>query len=177
MGKTLFEIGADMEALDAVLEEVGGDITDDAAAQAIDEWLMENRDNLSQKLDGYAALIQQRNAMAAARMEEAKRLQALAVADTNAARWLAERLKLFFETYGLQKVETARYKVALQRNGGVLPLLLDDDLTPSDVPEDFVIEVPATQRIDTGAIRAALERGEALEFARLGERGTQIRIR
>lgn len=177
MRKTLFEIGGDVLALDALLDELGGDISDDQVAATIDEWLLENQSALSSKLDSYAALIKEREAIAEARLDEAKRLNGLASADLNAAQRLKERLLFFFESYGIQKVETARYKVALQKHGGKLPLLLNEDLTPADVPEQFVVEVPATQRIDTAAIRAELEAGKTLEFARLGERGSSIRIR
>ena len=83
-------------------------------------------------------------------------------------------MKWFFNAHNLKTVETARYKLSLAKNGGKQPLILDESIPVSQLPEQF-------QKVsidpDTTAIREALERGEKLEFAQLGERGTSIRIK
>lgn len=172
--QTLFEICADLRALENLLEEIGGDISDPEVAEAIDQWLGENSEALETKLDGYAALITERMAMSKARKEEAKRLSDLARADENFAKRLRERLQLHFEEQGIEKTETARFKFSLANNGGRVPVLLDEEFPAEELPAEFQL-----QRIeaDKDAIREALERGEVLEFARLGERGKSLRIR
>lgn len=54
------------------------------------------------------------------------------------------------------------------------PLILDDSIPVAQLPEQFQkVSIDA----DTAAIRAALEAGESLEWARLGERGSSMRIK
>jgi hypothetical protein len=168
---TLFEIGDDAAALDALLEEIGGDVSDPEAAAAIDEWLQETEGALETKLDGYAALIGERAAKAKARKEEAKRLTELARMDENMAARLKERLQFFFEEHGIEKKETSRFKIALAQNGGKLPLLIDD-VSPDEIPDYYT-----KKELDRESIREALEGGMPLNFARLGERGMSLRIR
>jgi hypothetical protein len=98
----------------------------------------------------------------------------LSQVDENRARLFKDRLKWFFETHNLKTVETARYKLSVQRNGGKSPLIVDQSVLATKLPERF-------QKVsidpDTTAIRQALEAGEHLNFAQLGERGTSIRIK
>lgn len=169
--QTLFEIGADARALDALLEEIEGDISEPEVAAAIDEWLQETGTALETKLDGYAALITERTAKAKARREEAERMTKLARADENLAARLKERLQFFFEEHGIEKRETARFKISLAQNGGKLPLIIDD-VSPDSLPDYYT-----KRELDRESIREALEGGLPLNFARLGERGTSIRIR
>jgi hypothetical protein len=82
-----------------------------------------------------------------------------------------ERLKIFFELTGRTKEETARFKFSLVQNGGKLPLIVDD-VSPYDIPDDYT-----KKELDREIIREVLETGFSLDFARLGERGTSIRIR
>jgi hypothetical protein len=113
-------------------------------------------------------------ARAEVRKAEAKRLMALAAADEQRARLLKERLKWFFETHGLHTVETARYRLSLSKNGGKAPLILKDEIAPEELPECFQQVSVAP---NTAAIRAALEAGEVLDFAQLGDRGTSLKIK
>ena len=169
--RTLFSIGTDLEKLNELLDEAG----DDAQQQElISQWLDDLGDERDRKLDGYAALITEMLARAEVRKAEAKRLQELAATDDNRARLLKDRLKCFFETHDLKTVQTPRYKLSLANNGGKLPLILDDSVPMSELPERF-------QKVsidpNTALIREALSAGEVLEFAQLGERGTSMRIK
>jgi len=113
-------------------------------------------------------------ARAEVRKAEAKRLMELASTEEKRAKLLKDRLKLFFETHNVKTVETARYRLSLAKNGGKAPLILKDGVLPTELPEHF-------QRVsiepNAAAIREALERGEQLDFAQLGARGTSIRIK
>ncbi len=120
------------------------------------------------------ALIAEMSARAEVRKAEAKRLSELAAVDEKRARLLKERLKWFFETHNLKAVETARYRLSVAKNGGKAPLILNDGITPTQLPERFV---KVSIDPDTTAIREALEAGEQLDFATLGDRGTSLRIK
>ncbi len=164
--RTLFSISDDLQHLNDLLDEVG----DDAQQQElIAQWFETLGEERDRKLDGYAALISEMQTRADVRKAEARRMQELASTDENRARLLKDRLKWFFETHNITKVETSRYKLQLQRNGGKAPLILDESVPVTQLPEQFQkISVDA----DTAAIREVLERGEHLNFAHLGERST-----
>ncbi|MBD2180493.1 siphovirus Gp157 family protein [Aerosakkonema funiforme] len=170
--RTLFGISADLSQLNVLLDELDGD--DEESKQLITSWLEELGEERDRKLDNYAALISELEAKAAVRKAEAKRLAELAAADEKRAQMLKERLKWFFEVNNLKTVDTARYKLSMTKHGGKAPLLLDESVSPTELPEKFQ---KITVEPDKTAIRAALEAGEELEFAQLGDRGTSIRIR
>lgn len=197
MSKTLFEIGQDMEALDNLLEELGGDVSDEVVFAAIDGWLNENAENLKEKADRYGALIQQRLAIAKARKEEAARIAALGAADERFGKALKARLKVFMEEHKMQKFETETFKFAIQANGGLRALNLLCEA--KDLPERFVELVPQPRNdvlreeweVAEAEVSDYLQehpkstKAEALEvleplvakYSRLEERGTQLRIR
>ena len=169
--RSLFNISEDLEKLNELLDEVGNDAEQQELIQQWFETLGEERDR---KLDGYAALISEMQARADVRKVEAKRMQELATIDDNRARLLKDRLKAFFQQHDLKTVNTNRYRLSLAKNGGKAPLILDENLAITSLPEHFQkVSIDA----DTAAVREALEKGESLDFARLGERGTSMRIK
>lgn len=170
--RTLLDIGNDIQSLHQLLDEVGGDVT--GMEETVDNWLNENQENLEEKLDSYAGLIMEYEAMARVRREEAARINALAKYDDNNADRLRSRLKFFFEAQGLKKVKTKRYNLALAMNGGKAPLILDPSARPAEVDDQYK---KITIDFDKLAIRDELEKGNKLPWAVLGERENQIRIR
>jgi Gp157 protein len=171
---TIFEIGDDIRALHDLLTEIDGDVTEFEAE--IDKWLAENKANLQNKLNSYGVIISEFSARAKARTEEAARIAALAQFDENQAERLKKRLKLFLESIGETKVETTRYKFAIQRNGGKAPLVVPEEWErePAKAPERFhrlKVELNRDQ------IREDLENGEEVEDCAIGERSTHLRIR
>lgn len=164
---TLYDIDASLEELEALLVASGGEITPEMEEAYADLFAITR-----EKLDAYAALIAEMEARAEVRTAEAKRLSVLAGRDHKAAARLRERMLWFFQQHGLKKEETARFTITLARHGGKAPLVIE--VAPEDLPQQY-------QRVniapDTEAIRRALEAGQALPYARLGERGHSIRIR
>lgn len=169
---TLYDIRADLEALEALLYEVGGDVTDEAADAAITAWLEETGEALSKKLDGYAALIRETEIRAASRKAEASRLSDLARADDAAVKRLKDRLRWFFEDRGIQKMETERFRFTLATNGGKPPVILK---VPVECLPEWAKRV--TFAPDLEAIRGEIEKGGTVEFAEIGTPGTHLRIR
>lgn len=169
--RSLFNISDDLEKLNELLDDAGGDTQQQ---ELINQWFNQLETERDGKLDSYAALIAEMLARAEVRKAEAKRMMELAAADERRAQLLKERLKWFFETHGLKTIETSRYRISISKNGGKAPLILKPELLPNQLPERF-------QRVsvepNTNTIRAALEAGEDLDFATLGERGTSLRIK
>lgn len=176
MSKTLFQIGDDIQALDDLLFEMEGEVTDTDIEAVIDHWLQENKDNLNAKIDGYCTLIREREALAKARQEEAQRLSILAQYDTNRATRLRARLKAFFDLQGIAKLETRHHRLTIANNGGTLPLIVNSAwlADPANAPEQFhKVKI----EIDKEAIREALRNDEPVEGCAVGERGTHLRIK
>jgi hypothetical protein len=160
-----------MQALDDLLAEVDGDVSSPDVQSAVEAWFAEAEKNIEAKVDGYAGYIAFRRAQAAARKAEARRISDLARADELAADHLCERLKEFFETRGLKKLETPLHVVSVRANGGALPVIIADGAPPADGFERVTVDW------DKKAVLAALTAGQEVPGARLGERGTSLQIR
>ncbi|XWK89175.1 MAG: siphovirus Gp157 family protein [Phormidium sp.] len=170
--RTLFNISDEISELTSLLDDIEDD--DLESEQLITSWLENLGEERDRKLDNYAALIAELEAKAEVRKKEAQRLAKLAASDEKKAAMLKERLKWFFEVNKLKTLETARYKLSLTKSGGKPPLILNDGISPTDLPQKFQkIHVEA----DKMAIRAALEAGDELDFAHLGDRSSSLRIR
>ena len=124
---TLFQIADEISALHDLLTECGGELPDAEAEAAITEWLTETDIALEKKVDGYCGLVREFEARSEAREIEAKRLMALAGSDNNQAKRLRARLKAFFEISGIKKLETPRFRVSIQANGGSQPLIFPSE--------------------------------------------------
>jgi hypothetical protein len=179
----LFEIAADLQNLsDAIsaADEAPEEMQTELEA-VFAEMLAATLAERSEKLDNYAGLIQSlensaalREAKAQPYLDEAARLKALAAADKARAQALKKRLQLFMELTGETKIESAYHKFSIVKNGGKLPLIVDDGVTIADIPSEFHrVDVS----VDNSAVRAVLESGDTLEWARLGERGSSVRIK
>lgn len=133
--------------------------------------LMEERDA---KLDRYADLIAFRETAAAARKAEAKRIADLAKTDEATVKSLKRLLLAVFGMHDISKMETRLHKFWTQANGGKTPVLLEEGIDPEQVDPRFR---RVKYEIDNDAVREALESGEEIAWARLGERGTSLRIK
>lgn len=175
---TLYEIRDDLEALAALLADVGGDVTDADAEAAVDAWLRETDEAMREKLDRYAALIREFEERGKSRQAEADRLATLARADSNAAKRLKDRLLWFMADQGMDKVETPRFRVSIAGNGGKVPVVFATDYSAEHAARDGMTDFVRTSYAwDTDAIRQELENGVALPFAAMGERGRHLRVR
>lgn len=195
-GPTLWQIGDDLEALEALLAEVGGDVSEEEAEAAIDAWLAETRETEAAKLDRYGALIRTLEARAEIQEKEAARLMERAQVNRNAVKRLKDRLLMHLERTGRTKADGHLYSFTVAKNGGKPPLVIDEGIDPMTLPVQYrrasmVLLCPTDETLDalrdqcsrlevepdTAAIRAALDAGEFLPFARIGERGRHLRIR
>jgi len=173
---TLLGIADDMIALDALLAEMGGDVSYDEIAEYIDKLFAENETAFEQKADGYAALIRETEARAKARGDEADRMNTLARADQSKANFLRGRLKSVLELRGIAKIETDRCKIAIVNNGGKPRLNLPLDLDA--IPAEYVTTVtpdPVT-KVDGEAIRKAIGEGKTVDGCSIAPRGTRLKI-
>lgn len=120
------------------------------------------------KADHYARFIGDLAGDAATIDAEIKRLQERKKFILNRRDRLKATLYASMKSTGRTSFKTALYSFAIQGNGGSRPVKLLDE-----VPERW--RKPGEP--DMGKIREALENGQSLPFAVLGDRGESLRIR
>lgn len=172
MNRTLYEIGAELEAVIDALE--GEEFSEEQRQQALDLWFEGCAVEVERKIDDYCSVIANYDAFAEARKTEARKLMQMAERDERNAQLMKDAVKTFFERAGIQKMKTARFAPSVRANGGKLPLVMEEWVSqdPDKLPPMFRRSVP-----DTDAIRAALEEELDVPGCRIGERGSHFRIR
>ena len=98
--RTLFQLSADMLAIEDALWENGGELTPE-----LESALTETETSLKAKTDGYGALIRKFDSAASSIDAEIKRLQALKKTASNASERLKERVKYAMQTSGMSKLD------------------------------------------------------------------------
>lgn len=165
--ESLFSIGEHFYALESLLMDTEGEITDD-----IDAWLKEYEGKEEDKIDSYCYLIQKFEEIA----EEAKRLAERSSSYSTKVKDLKDRLKNYLEFRGRQKIETPRFTVTVCGNGGLSPVKLNEDVLPEHLPDKFTRTFVEP---DIQVIREAIFNGdkEAMDIAQVLPRGTHLRIK
>lgn len=165
--ESIFEIGNHFNALASLIEEQEGEIT-----QTIDQWLSEYEGKEADKIDAYCYLVQRYEEIAL----ESKRLAARAARYNNNIKALKDSLNHYFKVQNKMKVETSRFTVTRVKNGGKLPVELNEGISPEDLPREYQsIIINADKDKMRDDILAGNE--ELGRFAQVGERGTHIRIK
>lgn len=169
--RTLLDISDDVMALDDLLDEIGGDITDCEAA--IDQWFAELGIERDKKIDGYGSLIAELTNRAEIRQQRAAEMLALAELDKKKVHYLKQRLLEFFQAHNITQLHTDRFRFTRCKNGGKQPMWCEEaDRLPDEYRRQVITYKPETEKI-----RAELECGKELGFARLLDRGEHIRIK
>jgi len=171
--RPLLAIQAELNQIKEAFDKLVEDGIEADYIAALDTYLGNLKEERDAKLDAYAKFMAKREMYMDGRRKEAARITALADADERAITRAKERLKFMFEQENWAKVETAYHKFSICKNGGKTPVIIDP-VDIDKVPDDYK-KVETT--VNTGAVREALEAGKELEFARLGERGTHLRIK
>lgn len=169
--RPLYEITADLIALDAVLDEFEGDLS--KAGPNVEAWLTEVEGEEAAKLDGYVNLMKSLEMESAAARAEAEQFLCKAKARTDKFEYLKAMLAGHLRATGKSKVKTAGGRtLSIVGNGGHRPVIVDVT-DPMALQERFrEVEVSISKE----KIREALTEGEDLPFARFGDRGTHLRI-
>ncbi|MBN9503623.1 MAG: hypothetical protein BGO01_20745 [Armatimonadetes bacterium 55-13] len=174
--QNIFEIGEELEQIFDAFDHLPSDEADEEIRKALEAYFEKVGEDLNNKIDGYCGLIKTMEARAKIRAEEAKRLKSLAETDENNAKRLKKRLNDFMSVTSNTKMETRRFKVWVQNNGGATPIEWTggEEPDPETLPPAYVI---IKKELDLEAIRSDLEGEIPLDFAKLGERGTHVRIK
>jgi hypothetical protein len=173
---SLYEISSEYRGFFDLLDSLEGEEVSPEDQALLEAFLGDLNTRRDEKLSNIGAFVKNQEALGKARLEEAKRIKALGDVNMNKARRLKERVLLFFTAHGITgTIDTLRFKFRAQANGGVLPVIVDEDALadPNLLPPEYrrTVVVP-----DLEAIRRDLEAGVAMPLARLGERGQHLRI-
>lgn len=180
---TLQKLGEDKRALEELIEEhliaTDGDLTD--IDDIVTEWFQENEEDLEDKIDAYKMVIEGRKKLIEQSKERIDTIKALNKTRQNTIDKLEDMLMFVMESIGQEKIETPENKVWIQLAGGKAPVIFDEDKFKDEDIELLESEGLAVREVkikpDKNQIRRALEMGENLRFATLGERKKVVRWR
>lgn len=159
--KALWEITQEFLALASMIEEAGGEATDEVM-----EELAISRENFAHKAEGYSKLILKWESEVDAAAAEIKRIQAIKKTKENAVARLKETLKtalLIFgqeDAKGIKRFETPLVKLSTRRSYAVE--ITDENALPE---EAFIIK----KEVSKTAIKELLEAGASIEGAAMKE--------
>ena len=166
----LYEITGDILTLQEMLENPLDD------EDVLKDTLEAVQGEYEAKLEAYCKVIKNLEADVEALETEANRLIAKSkVLDHNIDR-LKKAMFDSMKATNTPKVKGTLFTVAIQRNGGVVPILYDkNDKHITDALPDELVNVVETP--DLKAIRELLEAGKVVDGFSLGERGESLRIK
>lgn len=163
----LYDLTADVLALQEMLEN-----PIDADDEAVLKDTLEGvQGEYEYKLENYCKVIKNLEADMDALKNEAKRLTDKRKVLENNIERLKKSMFDSMKATGTEKVKGNLFTVAIQKNGGKLPVIVD--VETSKLPDELVkiVESP-----DLEAIAKLLESGNS-EYAHFGERGESLRIK
>lgn len=165
----LYEITGDILTLQEMLEE---DTTD----EVLKDTLEAVQGEYEVKLESYCKVIKNLEADMDALKKESDRLTAKRkVLEHNIDR-LKKAMFDSMKATNTPKVKGQLFTVAIQKNGGVKPVIYDstDKYITANLPDELVI---VTEKPNMDAIREELEAGKFINGFSLGERGESLRIK
>ena len=163
----LYEITNDILALQEMLE-------DNVDEQVLTDTLEAVQGEYEFKLESYCKVIKNLEADIEALKNEAKRLTDKRKTLENNVERLKRAMFDSMKLTGTDKVKGQIFTVAIQRNGGKLPVIVADNVDTTKLPDNLVV-VTRTPSLDS--IRELLEAGKVVDGFTLGERGQSLRIK
>lgn len=163
----LYEITGNYLILQEMLYE------DEVPEQALLDTIEAVDGEFDYKIEGYCKIIKNIESDIEAVDKEAKRLTEKKKVLENRVERLKKTMFDAMKLVGKTKAGGNVLGASIQKNGGKLPIILDE-MDYAELPEEYR-NVKYTPNNET--IREALDKGKDLKFARYGERGESLRIK
>ena len=163
---SLFELAGEYKELYALLTD-----TDGEEQQTVEDTLEAVMGEIEIKAEGYVCLLNRLDMeLSACKKHRDEWARAYKVRE-NAIKRLKQRAADAMMQMGKDELSAGDNKIMLKSNGGVAPLVLEEN---KEIPQSYmkVILEP-----DKDKIRKALEKGEELEFAHIAPRGKHVEIK
>lgn len=165
MSDTLFDLtGEYLQALDVLTDP-------EIDEQVVSDTLEGLLGAIEVKSEGYIAVLNRLDMELTACKKHEQEWKARKQIRENAIKRLKKALTDTMVAIDKTEIAAGDVKIKLVNNGGLLPLIVDED---AEIPDRFKKIIYET---DNSLIRKALDNGEDLPFARYGERGKGIRIK
>jgi phage host-nuclease inhibitor protein Gam len=161
---TLYEIKEQYEKLGDMLEESQGEITPD-----ISDLMNSIDDQRNGKIDNICRYIRNLETQGAGYINEIQRLKTNLDTSINKINSLKNLISWFFNSQGINKMETDLFKLRIQKNPPSI-----DVYDPDSIPKEFDI-VETIHKIDKKTIMEKLKSGEDIPGARI-KQGEHLRI-
>ena len=186
---SLYQLTEELVALDTLLADIGGDVSEGTEGQTLEKWAAEFDWKMKTKVDAYGSLYKNMEADANELKAEIKRLSDRKRAIENRGARLLALAKFSMERLKTRKLEGVKFTISIQKNGGPEPI--EVLIEPKALPEAFRDE-EMVYSANQDALRAALEKRraalakeppEADPFpelagkAELKDRGESVRVR
>lgn len=176
--RTLFQLDADWKALNDLIEETGGELSDPQVEAAFAKMAEDLTNETGTKCDrciNYIRFCEGRAAAARAEADqylaEHERFVARAVSFESRIGRVKDMLKGFLLTQPAERCETAAGRTLRTQRNSVIPIEYDAVVVIKDIPDEFVLK-----SVDRNAVARALKENRQLSFARYGQRGVHLRI-
>lgn len=127
---------------------------------------------IEEKADGYARVIRELDAKAAAVKAEVERLTARRQSLENAARRIKDTLQMAMIATGKTKFKTDLFSFGIQKNPASVVM---DEQYIENIPEEYLIQ--QEPKLDRAKIKEDLKAGKDLEGIAHLEQGESLRIR
>lgn len=163
----LYEITGDLLQLQAMLE-------DDVDPEVLADTLEGVQGEYDFKIESYCKVIKNLEADVVGIKAEVDRLNSKKkTLESNVDR-LKKAMFESMKATDTPKVKGQLFTVAIQKNGGKIPVIVAPDADTSKLPDELVI---VTEKPNLDAIREQLEAGKSITGFSLGERGESLRIK
>lgn len=126
------------------------------------------------KLENCCRVIRNLEAERDARNKEAERHKSIATSLDNNITRLKTAMYNSMKATGKTKINGELFKLAIQKNGGVAPLKMQDGFNVEELPEEYT---KTEIKPNNDRIRKDLEVGIKVKGFMLGERGESLRIK
>ena len=154
MSESLYQLTEDLVALETLLADIGGDVSEGTEGQTLEKWAAEFDWKMKTKVDGYGTLYKNMDADVVEIQAEVKRLNDRARAIENRKSRLLALAKFSMERLKVRKLEGVKFTISIQKNGGVEPM--EVLVEAKELPEKFRTE-ELVYNADSDVLRSALE--------------------
>lgn len=144
----------------------------DIDPQAIADTLEGIGGEIEIKAENTAKVLKELEAEAAKLKAESERLDARRKVLENNVKRLKSYLFDAMKLTGKTKFKTTLFSFSIAKNGGKIPVIVDVEC--SELPDEYVI---ISEKPDTEALRAYIEKHGTCKYAHYGERGESLRIK